>query len=246
MKLFPRKQNKAVQPQQVSPDAGDAMKWLINEHIKPLLKQEGFAKYGMTFYRTRGDIVDVINFQGNKWNGFGYHSFYINCGMDSLAFQQKTTGQQNSKPHYSVPLYRDRIGSIISAAPKYVISENYKTPDLEKFASDLLEQLQELLIFYSKSTSLDDLLDLAIKRNGLQHYEEICYYLTQTQDKARLTKYIRDLHTMLSDRDDRWPLFADAIHAVIGEYVNDKLIEKLLEGHHMPTYKPTRFQPPTK
>lgn len=244
MKFFSRKQTKAPQQQQVSLDGKDLIKWLLSEHVKPLLKQEGFAKSGMTFYRTRDDIVDVINFQGSKWNGFGNHTFFINCGMDSLDFQLKTTGQQNFKPFYSAPLYSDRIGSMISAVPEYVMSENYKTPDLEKFANSLVEQLKELLEFYSKSTSVDHLLDLAIKRNGLRNYEEICYYLAQTHDKKRLTQFVQDLSARFSGKDDRWLLFADAIHAVIGEYANDKIIAKLLEGHHLPTYEPKRFQPP--
>ena len=245
--LFAHKKKAVAVPQQAGPQANEAMKWLIAEHIKPFLQQAGFAKYGMTFHRTRGDIIDVINFQSDKWNGFGNHTYYINCGMDSLRFQMETTGRQNRRPHYSAYLYHDRIEDFAGGDYQYVVAKNYRVADLEKMAEELLLRLQKVLAFYAQATSVDDLIDLSIERNGLKEYEEICYYLTQHHDKVRLVRYIRDLHSRFSKTDDRWPIFADAIHAVVGNYATDPAIAKLLKGHAPPTtYTPKRFKPPEK
>jgi len=48
------------------------------------LKSRGFTKSGTTFSRTRGPLYDVINFQGDRWNGVtAWHGFFVNVGVGS-------------------------------------------------------------------------------------------------------------------------------------------------------------------
>ncbi|MDZ7879650.1 MAG: DUF4304 domain-containing protein [Saprospiraceae bacterium] len=45
----------------------EIFKKTLNDTIKPLLKNAGFQKKSLTFYRKRNDLTEVINLQRSKW-----------------------------------------------------------------------------------------------------------------------------------------------------------------------------------
>lgn len=269
MKFFSRKKQVSVIQQEQSVDVVNVDAFL-DEHIKPFLKQAGFAKYGRTFYRKREDIFDVINFQGSRSNGFGNQKFYINCGMGSFTFQKEITGQEQPKPKYYRELYRGRIESFTGYyGSEFTLEDNYQAVDMSAFGIEVTNELQKLLNFFAKATSLNDLFDLCINRGGLEDHEEICYYLAKHHDKERLERHIRGLHDKMANGKlkalddklnkkldqlgtsmfprrsvDRWPWFADRMYAVIGEYQKDKIIAGLLKERAPANHPETKFKIP--
>jgi hypothetical protein len=49
---------------------------LLEQCLKPLMKDAGFRKQGPTWHRSRVDAIEVLNIQGSQWS----KSFYINLG----------------------------------------------------------------------------------------------------------------------------------------------------------------------
>lgn len=227
------------------PVANTNLRQLLTEQVKPYLQAIGFAQYGSSFYRQRGDIIDVINVQASKSNSLDNQHFFVNCGLDSSDVQQVITGQQKPHPRVYDCLYHVRIEQLVGGSSEYWLIKDSKPVDITFVSQALTEQLQLVLDQYATINATTDLLDLAITTNGLHSYEELCYYLAQRGDLPRLRTYISGLQRTFSQTDPRWPEFADAIYAVIGDVHKDPSIAKLLVGHAPPTHAPLRFKPPS-
>lgn len=61
-------------------------KLILKECIHPKLKNEGFRKNGNTFYRSRGEFIDVVNVQFGSSNSkdYSYFTYNIKISMPSL------------------------------------------------------------------------------------------------------------------------------------------------------------------
>lgn len=61
----------------------------IRAHLRPLLKDDGYAGSGRTFRRVRNNLVQIVNVQGFSYGG----RFAINLGVQPLAIPD-ATGKQ--------------------------------------------------------------------------------------------------------------------------------------------------------
>lgn len=208
-------------------DSSNALKIFVRDYMKPCLKEAGFSKKGMNFYRQRGDIVDVINFQGSSHNGWGNSIFFLNYGMDSVEFWTQTGNTANLQPHYTTCLYSHRLFEGPDDRQNLRLMENSVRVDFALFSKEILSELQQLLDQFEQVTTAQQLVSLAISTQGLQHYQDICRYLTKNHDLAQLHKYIDRLHSRLH-KDDRWPFFSNKIAATIGNYADDPKIRSLI------------------
>jgi hypothetical protein len=56
---------------------------MMKESISPYLKNQGFKKQNLNFYRQESDLKYLFNFQKNQYNSVDYVGFFINCGIYS-------------------------------------------------------------------------------------------------------------------------------------------------------------------
>lgn len=208
-------------------DSSNAIRLFVRDYIAPFLKEAGFSKKGMNFHRQRDDIIDVFNIQGNSHNGWGNSVFYLNYGMDSVEFRIQTDQPVDLKRDYTLCLYSHRLFEGPDDRQNLRLMENSVSVDFAQFSKELLVEIQQLLDHFNQITSTQQLVNLAISTQGLQHYEEICRYLTKNHDVTQLRKYISRLHSKLHT-DDRWPFFSEKITTIIGEYANEPDIGRLL------------------
>ena len=75
---------------------------LLEQCLKPLLKEAGFKKQGPTWHRSGNDAIEVFNIQGSQWS----KSFYINLGT-----YFKAIGSEEKPKEYSCHI-RERLCGI--------------------------------------------------------------------------------------------------------------------------------------
>ena len=63
-------------------DIAKRIKLIVDRGLAPSLKQTGFRRSAMTFYRQNGEALQVVNVQPNRWNSNESGSFTINVGVD--------------------------------------------------------------------------------------------------------------------------------------------------------------------
>lgn len=213
---------------EASIDSSNAIKVFVREYIHPHLKAAGFTKTGLTFYRLRGDIIDVINVQGNSHNGWGNSQFYLNYSMDSLEFQAKSGQTVNAKPFYNSCLYSRRLHEGPDSRQNLILMEQGNVVNFEQFGKTLLSDIDVILEQFDRTTTVQQLVALVMERKGLWQYQELCRYLVETGEIDTLKQYLSQLKANFA-HDDRWPIFSRKISEAIGSYVNDSDIQTLLK-----------------
>lgn len=127
---------------------------LITHTVKPLLKQQGFTKKGLTFYKSNKDLIFVINFQKSYSNNPKETKFYINCGIHSNEILREIKC-----------FYRQRISDIInSPIDGYHIFEH---TDLKLLEEQLTEDLNKVFTFFGTAQNNDDFTGLMLQCNGM-------------------------------------------------------------------------------
>jgi hypothetical protein len=177
---------------------------LIAESVKPLLKSQGFSKKGLNFYKNRGDLVFMFNFQKNIYNDFSQVDFFVNCGIHSTAIDTVIGKSPLLQPKEYECYFRKRISSIIgSVKDGYSVVEN---TDLKAFGQTLTEDLKVVVALYDTIKSTNDFTNLMIEENGLNNYLELFEYLLMTDNKTDLTQYVQQLCNVFAG-DERWDFF---------------------------------------
>ncbi len=59
----------------------DIMEHFIKEYISPFLRKKGFLKKGLTWNKTVGNVVYVINIQKSKFSKEDEIDFTLNIGI---------------------------------------------------------------------------------------------------------------------------------------------------------------------
>jgi len=70
---------------------------LIKDYLAPVLKNNGFRKSGLNFWRDNVNVIDVLNIQKSQWNDAWEASFYINLGVYWKAFHRDQCAEFKSK-----------------------------------------------------------------------------------------------------------------------------------------------------
>jgi hypothetical protein len=98
--------------------ARDAVKLLLAEHLQPLLKERGFRKKGLTFYRQVGGNFALINFQKSTSSTQDFVKFTINLGVFSQRLHAARGDAPQSADETAIPNeidchLRTRIGALL-------------------------------------------------------------------------------------------------------------------------------------
>lgn len=187
---------------------------LLSEQVRPFLKDRGFAKSGSTFRRRRGQLYDVINFQGSTVNGVGtLHRFYVNVGIGSTDVDAVEDGDFIDRPRLESCLVQRRWEGFADGAPERV--EILPDSDLDEVAAEIRRWLAEVVTFLDTVDCTDALVDLAIEGNLLHQMRKTCAYLARIDDIPRLCLYVRTLRDRF-ETETRWATFNRQIGEAVG------------------------------
>lgn len=185
---------------------------LITHTVKPLLKQQGFTKKGLTFYKSNKDLIFVINFQKSYSNNPKETKFYINCGIHSNEILRKINRLEVKLPKEYECFYRQRISDIInSPIDGYHIFEH---TDLKLLEEQLTEDLNKVFTFFGTAQNNDDFTGLMLQCNGSQHYAKFFEYLLITQQIFEAKKLANQIFKTYGN-EPRWQYFENNLQNVL-------------------------------
>ena len=219
--------NKTEDKQTFKPheNINESFSFLINEHIKEMLKTNGFKKRKLTFYKQGNELVYVINFQKSQGNSSEQVKFYINCGIYS-ALIDKTIGKtvllepKEYECNYSV-----RISNLTNSKEDgYKI---VKSTDLKSIALKLTDELGVALKHFEKYTSTSDLIRLMTDYNCLDY--NLFDYLILSGNEMQLRKQLQRIYELWSS-ENRWTRIKNDLNTRMKEHNKNQTIEEIIEN----------------
>jgi tetratricopeptide (TPR) repeat protein len=122
---------------------------IIDSVVKPILKEAGFKKQALTFRKSKGELIFVINFQNSRGNYYNETGFYVNCAIYSNHIAQVLGDNAMDKPFEADCQFRNRIEDISNnAASKFIINPQ---TDLKAFKLKLEASLKDVLQFFNSN-----------------------------------------------------------------------------------------------
>jgi hypothetical protein len=202
---------------------------LVAETIKPLLKNEGFVKKGLNFFKQKDDLIFVFNFQNSQGNTGTQIRFYINCGIHSTYIDQAISKAQNAAPKEYECYFRERISDITGAKTDgYIVNEQLNMQALEDI---VVADMKKAIVFFNQIQSTKDLVDLMIQKNGLNNYLELFEYLLVNKDLNRLKQYAGQLYEAFG-KEKRWTIFENNLNNLLIKYHYKKSLDQILDSIH--------------
>jgi len=198
---------------------------LINDTVKPQLKQYGFGKKALNFSRKNDELLYLINFQNSLGNSAAETIFYVNCCIHSSVLDERTGRPANPEPKEHQCHFRQRIGQI-AGSPVDDFRINAQT-DLAAFAKELGLMLDAVQALFEKTKTTADLAQLMIERNGLMNYEQLFDYLVLSGAEEQVRQMARQLHGMLST-DERWSFFEGKMNDILAKRGHAKTLAEML------------------
>lgn len=187
---------------------------LLKDTIKPFLKENGFIKKGMNFYRKKDEMIYLINFQNSQGNTFEQTKFYINCGVHSTKIDTIIGKLELPEPKEYECYFRNRISSINKLNDDgYLINEDTDLPNL---SLTIITDLEATISMFIKIKTTNDLTDLMITKNGLDNYIELFEYLIQTENKEDLTLFVKKLNSTFGS-EKRWLIFENNLNQILNK-----------------------------
>lgn len=203
-----------------------ALNRLLSLRVRPFLRTHGFTKTGRTFRRERHPLYDMINFQGDRWNGVTpQHSFFVNVGVGSTEIDAVHCEWPDRTPAREYILDR-RWGRLIPDLPGATSFD--ADTDLDVFADRLIHDLARLLDVVDSIDSSPTLARWAADNNLLHHMEKTCRFLVATGDTDTLTTYVITLRERLRE-DSRWTSFNRQLVQVTDRYAAGLISRGLLD-----------------
>lgn len=198
---------------------------LIFEVVKPLMKQNGFTKNGMNFYKKNDDLVFLLNFQNSQGNTIDQTKFYINCGIHSTAID-KVIGKPEILESKEYECYfKTRISSITNSADDGYFITN--ATDLHTLYLTITKDLKTVLAMYDNVKKTSDLTDLMINKNGLNNYRELFEFLLLTNNQTDTKLLVKRLHNTFGN-ERRWKIFEDNLSELLIENKRKETINDIL------------------
>lgn len=198
---------------------------LITAVVKPLLKENGFTKKGMNFYKRSDDLVFLLNFQNSHGNTAEQTKFYINCAVHSTYIDKVIGRSELVEPKEYECYFKDRISSLVNAVDDgYLITNG---TDLEKLGLKLDQDLKSVLLMYGHIKKISDLTDLMINKNGLNNYKELFEFLLLTDNQVDTKRFVKNLYDTFG-HEKRWKIFEDNLSELLRENKRKETIADLL------------------
>lgn len=198
---------------------------LITAVVKPLLKENGFTKKGMNFYKRSDDLVFLLNFQNSHGNTAEQTKFYINCGIHSTYIDKVIGRSELVEPKEYECYFKDRISSLVNAVDDgYLITNG---TDLETLSLKLDQDLKSVLLMYGHIKKISDLTDLMINKNGLNNYKELFEFLLLTDNQVDTKRFVKNLYDTFG-HEKRWKIFEDNLSELLRENKRKEIIADLI------------------
>jgi hypothetical protein len=144
---------------------------VIQNHVKPFLKAEGFRKSARSFHRAKGEVIQVVNFQASMWNTPEGARFTINLNIVLPAFHEKWTGKPVPKnPSSAAAVCAYRIGLLMPEGKDHwwEVTPDSDTVSISREVADAIKEIG--LPFLDKASELEYLL---IKLQAEAHFPGI-------------------------------------------------------------------------
>ncbi|MBZ4190438.1 DUF4304 domain-containing protein [Niabella beijingensis] len=203
----------------------ERFKQLISETAKLLLKEKGFVKKGLNFYRTNSDLVFLFNFQLSQGNHPGQLRFYINCGIHSAAIDRAIAVDRPEMVKEYECYFKSRISAITKAEKDgYIINEATEPAAL---AAKLMADLGTALQLFDSIGTTGDLVNLMIGQNKLNNYLELFEYLVRTTNRDGQVRYVKELHQDFGS-EKRWSIFEGKLNEVFRKHQQSDTVAELL------------------
>ncbi|MGX7666690.1 DUF4304 domain-containing protein [Flavobacterium pedocola] len=200
---------------------------LIADVVKPLLKQNGFTKKGMNFYKRKDDLIFLINFQNSHGNTFDQTEFYVNCGIHSTNIDKVIGRGELLEPKEYDCYFGTRISSITkSPNDGYIITEE---TDLHPLNLTINKDLKAVIVMFENVKQTSDLTDLMIDKNGLNNYKELFEYLLLTDNQTDIKRFVKHLHITFGN-EKRWTIFESNLTELLKENARKETIIDILNN----------------
>jgi hypothetical protein len=121
---------------------------IVSTHLKPALLAKGFRKQGSTFWRDRGEVIDVMTVQKSQWNDGQAARFTVNMGV-----YWKRIHELLGEPVKTIPpkenqcTVRERLGCLDSVTAEFPDGRDHwwevtATTDLAATGGEVLERIE--------------------------------------------------------------------------------------------------------
>jgi Domain of unknown function (DUF4304) len=174
---------------------------LINIHIAPFLKKQGFKKQKHYFYKTGSDFTFSINFPVDREYTENGAFVWMICGIYSVEFERMMGREINAKPKGYDNIFSHNFSIITEIDDDRFLIE--KGSDLEVLGKEIIEILEKSIAFFSTITSLEVLMNHCLEHNYLVHHEDQMRYLAMTKDEEKTTKYLAKIKEKLYQISER-------------------------------------------
>lgn len=186
---------------------------LLREHVRLLLKPEGFAHAGASFRRRWSDGWHVVNFQKSQWGDRHSVHFTINIGVACDAWTRFERGDPATPPSEGACPFRVRVGDFLPGDRDQWWTLDEDT-NFERLTTEVVEVLREsVLPFLGKMASTKALIASLKRRSrpprgwGLVYYPLVLATLVR-HDKSQLEKLIKQMQLRAgksnNDADPAW------------------------------------------
>lgn len=116
---------------------------LIKNHVTPLLKQHGFKKKDLTWNKSKGGVVQVVDFQLSRFSSDEEKGFTVNLGVFDPQVWKKCWGKESPKFIKEEDCFpRIRVSQLLNKSTDHWWTCGANTSDsgLGKEIEDLLEE----------------------------------------------------------------------------------------------------------
>lgn len=168
---------------------------LITETVNPILKENGFKKKGLNFFRRNAETQEIINIQKSKGNSIGQFSFYINCG---ILINELTSSVRELKNEAQADI-RKRINDIskdFSEDAIHIIPET-NFDSLKNRITNAFEN--DIILYFQKHSTEESCILEMVNSGGLYKDKELLDYLCVKKNSIYIVKYIKNVRKLLTE-----------------------------------------------
>jgi hypothetical protein len=190
---------------------------LINIHIAPFLKTQGFKKKKHYFHKTDSDFTFSINFPVDREYTENGAFVWMICGIYSAEFERMMGREINVKPKGYDNIFSHNFSIITGIGDGRFLIE--KTSDLDILGKEIIAILEKIIAFYSTITSLEVLMNHCLEHNYLVHHEDLFRYLAMIKDEEKSAKYLSKIKEKLYQISERaYANYAQKLEKFKAEY----------------------------
>lgn len=180
----------------------DKFKQLINDVVKPLMKEAGFNKKALNFYKFDDGLIFLVNFQKSHGNSYAELGFYINCAIHSQVIDEELGEKVKEFPKEYECHFVKRIKTISKTAPdKFIIDS---TTDIELLQKQLKASLEDVVHYFSNITDTEAFVQL-MSKNGTRQEDEVFRFCIR-KGYSDAAKRLAELYHTIIDAE-RWEDF---------------------------------------